>query len=141
LERLVAEELRLLRRAKRADALEQCVRQHHAKQQPLTFVPRAPSRFFRSSHCARVTPATSAPSSFEIAAAARTNGDNGCAMIRLTDYGGGCSVFLNDSLCASRSASARSAGHDFRHSTFGRAWSRYPSAIPHAISARVKVFP
>ena len=59
----------------------------------------------------------------------------------ITDYGDGGSVFLNESLWTSRSASARSAGHDFRHSTFGRAWSRYPSAIPHAISARVKVFP
>ncbi len=28
-----------------------------------------------------------------------------------------------------------------RQSTFGKAWSRYPRAIPQAISARVNVFP
>lgn len=59
---LLREELRFLRCAKRADALRQCVRQHHAKQQPMTFVPRAPSRFFSNNslsddHASNVSPA------------------------------------------------------------------------------------
>src|SRR5450631_233666 len=49
------------------------------KEQPLTFVPRAPSRFifFTIIHCATIKLTTSAPPHFEIAATARTSGDNG----------------------------------------------------------------